>query len=65
MDKIDSQGMYKIHDQLPQIVQDTYESNLEPVYFKNIDHIIFVGKGELIYYVSWHLVQFHLDTRNS
>ena len=47
MDKIDNQGMYKIHDQLPQIVQDTYESNLEPVYFKNIDYIIFVGNGEL------------------
>ena len=45
MDKIDRQGMYKIYDNWAQIAQDTYESNLEPVDFKNIDHVVFCGMG--------------------
>jgi glucose/mannose-6-phosphate isomerase len=45
LDKYDSSGMYKIYDQWPQIAKDAYESNLEPVNFKNIDHIVFAGMG--------------------
>ena len=45
MNKIDTQGMYKIYDQWPQISKDAYNSDLEPVDFKNIDHIVFAGMG--------------------
>ena len=37
--------MHKIYDQWPQIAKDAYDSNLELVDFKNIDHIVFVGMG--------------------
>jgi glucose/mannose-6-phosphate isomerase len=45
MNKIDTQGMYKIYDQWPQISKDAYKSDLAPVDFKNIDHIVFAGMG--------------------
>jgi len=45
IEKYDLSGMYKIYDQWPQIAKDAYESNLEPVDFKNIDHIVFAGMG--------------------
>ena len=43
--KIDSQKMYEIYDQWPEIAQNSYESNLTPVDFKNINQIIFAGMG--------------------
>jgi len=45
LDKIDSKGMYKIYDRWPQITKEAYESDLEPVDFENIDHIVFSGMG--------------------
>ena len=45
MDKIDSQGMYKIYDKWPAIARDTFECSLESINFKNIDHIVFAGMG--------------------
>ena len=45
IEKYDPSGMHKIYDQWPQIAQDAYESNLEPVDFNNIDHIVFAGMG--------------------
>jgi glucose/mannose-6-phosphate isomerase len=42
---IDSQGMYEIYDKWPEIARETYESNLDLVDFKNIDHIVFAGMG--------------------
>jgi glucose/mannose-6-phosphate isomerase len=45
MNKIDTQGMYKIYDQWPKIAKDAYNSDLEPIDFKNIDHIVFAGMG--------------------
>ena len=45
MNKIDTQGMYKIYDQWTQISKDAYNSDLDPVDFKNIDHIVFAGMG--------------------
>ena len=45
LDKYDSQGMYKIYDKWPQIAKEAYETDLTPVDFKNIDHIVFAGMG--------------------
>ncbi len=45
MDKIDTHGMYKVYDRWPEIARKAYESNLEPVYFDDIDHIVFAGMG--------------------
>jgi|TARA_B110000467_G_scaffold36243_1_gene33040 glucose/mannose-6-phosphate isomerase len=45
MDKIDSQGMYKIYDNWPEIARESCKSNLESIDFKNIDHIVFAGMG--------------------
>jgi len=45
LDKFDKQGMYKIYDKWPQIAKESYESDLEPIDFKDIDHIVFSGMG--------------------
>lgn len=45
LDKFDTQGMYKVYDRWPQIAKESYESNLEPIDFKDIDHIVFSGMG--------------------
>jgi len=45
MQKIDTKGMFKVYDKWPQIAKETYRSNLTPVDFKNIDHIVFAGMG--------------------
>jgi len=37
--------MYKIYDKWPQIAKESYESNLEPIDIKDIDHIVFSGMG--------------------
>jgi len=37
--------MYEVYDRWPQIAKQSYESNLEPVDFKDIDHIVFSGVG--------------------
>jgi glucose/mannose-6-phosphate isomerase len=37
--------MYTIYDRWPEIAKNAYNSNLEPVDFKNINHIIFAGMG--------------------
>jgi len=45
MEKIDPQGMYKVYDRWPKIAKESYESDLTPVDFKNIDHIVIAGMG--------------------
>jgi len=45
IEKYDPSGMHKIYDQWPQIAKDAYNSDLETVDFKNIDHIVFAGMG--------------------
>jgi glucose/mannose-6-phosphate isomerase len=45
IEKYDLSGMHKIYDQWPQIAKDAYDSNLDPIDFKNIDHIVFAGMG--------------------
>jgi len=43
--KIYHQWNYKVYDRWPQIARESYESDLEPVDFENIDHIVFSGMG--------------------
>jgi len=45
MDKIDSKAMYKIYDKWPAIAQNAYQSNLESIDFRDIDHVVFSGMG--------------------
>jgi len=45
LEKYDPSGMHKVYDRWPQIANEAYESNLEPVDFENIDHIVFSGVG--------------------
>jgi len=45
LEKYDSQKMYKIYDDWPNLAKKVYDSDLEPANFKNIKHIIFAGMG--------------------
>ena len=45
LEKYDVSGMHKVYDSWPQIARDAYQSNLEPIEFKNIEHIVFSGMG--------------------
>ena len=45
LEKIDSQGMYKIYDKWPEIARKQYEKNLEQVDFEDVSHIVFAGMG--------------------
>ena len=45
LEKYDPSGMYKIYDIWPEISRKAYESDLEPLHFDNIDHIVFAGMG--------------------
>ncbi len=45
LEKYDSQKMYKIYDDWPNLAKKAYFTNLESANFKNIDHIVFAGMG--------------------
>ena len=45
LEKFDPAGMHKIYDKWPQIANESFESNLNPIDFKNINHIVFAGMG--------------------
>jgi glucose/mannose-6-phosphate isomerase len=45
LEKYDPSGMHKIYDRWPEIAKESYKSNLEPVDFHDIDHIVFSGMG--------------------
>jgi glucose/mannose-6-phosphate isomerase len=45
MDKYDSQKMYKIYDDWPNLAKKAYDSDLKSANFENIDHIVFAGMG--------------------
>jgi len=45
LEKFDSQKMYAIYDDWPNLAKKAYTSDLEPANFENIDHIVFVGMG--------------------
>ncbi len=43
--KFDTKNMYKIYDKWPTMAYDSYHSDMEPVNFSKINHIIFSGMG--------------------
>ena len=45
LNKYDTKKMYAIYDSWPEIAKNAYNSDLEPVEFKNIEHIVFAGMG--------------------
>ena len=45
LEKYDSEKMYKIYDDWPNLARKAYDSNLKSVSFENIDHIVFAGMG--------------------
>jgi glucose/mannose-6-phosphate isomerase len=45
LEKYDPEGMHKIYDQWPQIAKDAYNSDIEVIDFKDIDHVVFSGMG--------------------
>ena len=45
LEKYDPNGMHKVYDKWANIAKDAYDSDLEPVDFKDIDHVVFSGMG--------------------
>ena len=45
IEKYDSQKMYRIYDKWTEIAQESFESNLVPINYENIEHIVFAGMG--------------------
>ena len=45
LDEIDTQKMYKIYDEWPEIAKRYYEKEFQKVNFSGIDHVVFVGMG--------------------
>lgn len=43
--KYDKSSMHKVYDSWPTLCRQCYEKNYDPVNFKDIEHIIFVGMG--------------------
>ena len=45
LNKYDTKKMYAIYDRWSEIAKNAYNSNVNPVDFKNIEHIVFAGMG--------------------
>ena len=45
LDKFDTEQMYKIYDDWPNLAKKAFDSGLESANFENIDHIVFAGMG--------------------
>ena len=45
LEKIDSQGMYKVYDKWPQIARESYEFEQNQIDFDGITHLVFAGMG--------------------
>ena len=45
LEKYDSQKMYKIYDDWPNLARKAFGADLDPANFENIDHIVFAGMG--------------------
>ena len=45
LEKYDSNKMYKVYDNWPNLAKKVYSSDLESANFENIDHIVFAGMG--------------------
>ena len=45
LEKNDPNGMYSIYDKWAHIAKNAYDSDIEPVDFKDINHVVFSGMG--------------------
>lgn len=45
LEEIDSQKMFKIYDDWPEIAKKSYQANFEKIDFGQVDHIVFAGMG--------------------
>ena len=45
IEKYDSAKMYKIYDKWPEIAEKSFGTDIEPINYKNIEHIVFAGMG--------------------
>ena len=45
IEKYDPSGMHKVYNDWPKIARESYESDLKPIEFTDIDHIVFSGMG--------------------
>ena len=45
LEKYDTNGIHHVYDRWAHIAKDAYDSDLEPVDFKDIDHVVFSGMG--------------------
>jgi len=45
LEKFDPSGMHKIYNDWPRIAKEAYESNMQEIKFREIDHIVFSGMG--------------------
>ena len=45
LEKYDPQGMHKIYDKWPEIAEKSFQLDLQPVDFSNVNHIVFAGVG--------------------
>jgi len=45
LQKFDTQEMYKVYDNWPQIAREQYETDLNGIDFGEISHVVFAGMG--------------------
>jgi len=45
LEKYDPSEMHKVYDRWPQIAKQAYNSDLEEISYKQIDHVVFAGMG--------------------
>ena len=45
IEKYDSAKMYRIYDKWPEIAEKSFGTDIEPINYKNIEHIVFAGMG--------------------
>ena len=45
LEKYDPHGMHKIYDKWPEIAEKSFQLDLQPVDFSNVNHIVFAGMG--------------------
>jgi len=45
LEKYDPQGMHKIYDKWPEIAEKSFQLDLQPIDFSNVNHIVFAGMG--------------------
>jgi glucose/mannose-6-phosphate isomerase len=45
IEKYDSQKMYKIYDKWAEIAEKSFGSDIDPINYENVEHIVFAGMG--------------------